>query len=51
MISDRGFWDGGASGEEVKGMLGWPGPVEFELLGGSVGPEKQNRHRQTMRTE
>lgn len=44
MIRDKGFWvGGGASGEAVKGMLGFIEPgwlmgVEFELLGGSDGP-------------
>lgn len=43
MISDRGFWDGGASGDEVNGMLGFMDPgwlmgVEFVLRGGNEGP-------------
>lgn len=46
MISDRGFCNGGASGEDVHGMLefsevGLLVTVEFELFGGRVGPEKQ----------
>lgn len=46
MISDRGFCSGGASGEDVQGMLefsevGLLVTVEFEVFGGRVGPVKQ----------
>lgn len=49
MISDRGFCSGGASGEDVQGILefseeGLLMTVEFELFGGRVGPEKHKHN-------
>lgn len=48
MIRDKGFWVGGASGEEANGILGFIEPgwligVELELLGGSEGPAKEKK--------
>lgn len=56
IIRDRGFWEGGASGEDVKGMLGlielvgWLMGVELELLGGRDIPNVNKKWWKTCKS-
>lgn len=53
IISERGFWEGDGSGEEVKGMLGFMAPEELlpgaeELLRGPEGREPASKRETSL---